>query len=97
MRRATEREWQLFKVVAYQERSNRSGPQGGVAAEIGIGEEGPEEGGEAGGAVEHGDEGGGRDALHVENGGEVDQEVGGGADRPQLLKRLVSCPEFSFS
>jgi hypothetical protein len=70
-----------------------------VAAEVGVGEEGADDGGEAGGAVEPVEEGGGVHAPHVEHLRQVHQQVRRRAQRPQLLERLVACrpPEFDRS
>lgn len=62
-----------------------------VAAEVGVGQEGADDGGEAGGAVEPVEQRRGVHALHVEHLRQVHQQVRRRAQRPQLLERLVPC------
>jgi len=64
---------------------------GGVAAEVRVAEEGAEDGGEVDGAAPEAEQRCGAGALDAVDGGEVDQQVGRGADGAKLLARLVPC------
>jgi hypothetical protein len=76
---------------AYDEGGYGSDGEREVAAEVGVGEEGADDGGEAGGAVEPVEQRGRVHAPHVEHLRQVHQQVGRRAQRPQLLERLVPC------
>jgi hypothetical protein len=64
---------------------------GGVAAHVGVAEEGAQERRQVDGARPEAEQGGGAGARHAVHGGEVHQQVGRGADGAQLLARLVPC------
>lgn len=76
---------------AYDEGGDGGDGEREVAAEVGVGEEGADDGGEAGGAVEPVEQRGRVHAPHVEHLRQVHQQVGRRAQRPQLLERLVPC------
>lgn len=77
--------------TAYEEGGDGAESEGFVAAEVGVAEEGSDQGGEVGGAGEDVDERSCGNALHVEDGGEVDLKVRYAADRSQFFEGFVSC------
>lgn len=77
--------------AAYDEGCDGGDGEREVAAEVGVGEEGADDGGEAGGAVEPVEQRGRVHAPHVEHLRQVHQQVRRRAQRPQLLERLVPC------
>lgn len=75
----------------YHKRRDRGETQGGVPAQVRVAEERTDDRGDVGRAREEVEHRRGGDALDVVNGGEVDEQVGDGAQSPQLLTRFVSC------
>lgn len=83
--------------IGYHERGHGCKAQGLEAAEVGVGEEGTEQGREVAGPVPDIDESGGRDPFHVEHNRQINHHVRGCSNCSQLFKCLIPCKSNSTS
>lgn len=80
----------------YQERGNGGEAESLEAAEVSVGEVGPEQGCHVGGSVEDIDESGSSHILHVKHRCKVECQVRQCPSCSQLLKCLISCGTHRF-